>query len=217
MEKVTLKAEPRITGRHSNRELRNAEQVPAVVYGQDMEALPVSVNRKALGIALHASGGRTIEMVVPNHAELFVLAREVQRHPIKHFVQHVDFFAVSMTEKVRLHVNVIHEGQAPILTNPDMVLVRVMDAVEIECLPGDIPEHMVADLSKLLTVDDEVLVQDLVVPTGVKVLTEGDHVVFSVTPSRAALEEEPAETEAPAEVEVVTKRKLKDEAEPEKK
>lgn len=218
MEKVTLKAEPREVGRHSNRELRNAEQVPAIVYGQDMEALAVSVNRKALGIALHAAGGRTIEMEIPGQAQLHVLTREVKRHPTKHNVQHVDFLAVSMTKKVRLDVAVIHQGQAPVLADQDMVLVRVLDTVEIECLPGDIPEHLVADLTKLVTVDDEVLVKDLVAPSSVKVLTEGDHVVFSVTASRAALEEEAAEEAAsPAEVEVVTKRKPKEEAEPEKK
>ncbi len=216
MEQITLKAEPRATGRHSNRELRNAQRVPGVIYGQKMEALSVSVDRKALGIALHAAGGRLIEMEIPSQATLHVLAREIQRHPVKHNVLHVDFLAVSMTEKVRMDVSVVTAGHGPALEAPDAVLVRNLDAVEIECLPGDIPEHLVADLTKLLTIDDEILVQDLVVPAGVKVLTEGSHVVYSVTLSRAGLEEEAAEeTEAPAadEVEVVAKRKSKEEGE----
>ncbi len=218
MEQTTLKAEPRTTGRHANRELRDAERVPGVIYGQKMEALSVSMDRKLLGIALHAAGGRIIELEIPDQAQLHVLAHEIQRHPVKHNILHVDFLAVSMTEKVRMDVAVVTAGRGPILESPDAVLVRNLDAVEIECLPGDIPEHLVADLTRLLTIDDEILVKDLAVPAGVKILTDGSHVVYSVTLSRAGLEEEEAaeETaEAPAadEVEVVTKRKPKEEGE----
>ncbi len=218
MEKVTLQAESRNTGRHPIRELRNVSRVPAVVYGQGMDALAVSLDAKKLGLALRAAGNGLLEMEIPGQAVLHVLVRELQRHPVKHNILHVDFLAVSMTQKVRMEVRVVQEGVAPILSNQDMVLVRNMDTIMIECLPGDIPEHLVADLAKLVTVDDEVLVSDIVAPVGVKILTEGDHVVFAVTPSRAAVEEEEV-TEAPKadEVEVVAKRKLKEEAEPEKK
>ncbi len=219
MEKVVLQAEPRQTGRHSNRDIRNAAGVPGVVYGQHAEAQAISLNRKALGIALHKASGGVIEVELANQPTLNVLVREVQRHPTKHNILHIDFLAVSMTEKVKLHVPVVHEGQAPVMTNLDMVLVRGLDNVEVECLPGDIPEHLVADLSTLLTVDDEILVKELKVPAGVKVLTEGDHVVYAVTLSRAGAVEEAVEAEpaSPDEVEVVTKRKPKEEAESEKK
>jgi large subunit ribosomal protein L25 len=86
--------------------------------------------------------------------------------------------------------------------------------IEIECLPGDIPEHLVADLSTLETINDEIVVSQLRVPEKVKVLTPGDHVLFSVTASRAALEEEVEETEeapSPDEVEVIRKRKPEEE------
>lgn len=215
MEKVILKAESRHTGRHPNRELRNAKRVPAVVYGRDMPAQTISLDAKSLGLALHAAGGGVIEVELANQPLLHVLVREVQRHPTRHYVQHVDFLAVSMTEKVRVSVPVVHEGQAPILTNPDMVLVRGLDTVEVECLPGDIPENLVADLTGLTTEDDEVLVKDLKVPANVKVWTDGDHVVFSISVSRAAAVEEAAVAAAPSaeDVEVVTKRKPKEEIE----
>jgi large subunit ribosomal protein L25 len=178
-----------------------------------MEALAVSLDRKALGIALHAAGGRTIEMEIPGQAVLHVLARETQRHPTKHNILHIDLMAVSMTEKVRLDVPVITTGESPLLSSMDMVLVRNVDTVEIECLPGDIPEHLVADISALVTVDDEILVKDLVAPAGVKVLTDGSHMAFSVTMTRAGLmDEEGAETPTADQVEVVTKRKPKEDA-----
>lgn len=214
MEQVILKAEPRATGRHANRELRNAERVPAVVYGKTLQALPISVDRKSLGIALHAAGGRTIQLEMPGRAPIHVLPREIQRHPVRHAILHVDFQAISMTEKVHVQVPIVTEGEAPVLANPEMILVRNLDTVEVECLPGDIPEHLVADLSRLTTADDEILVKDLIVPPGVHVLTEANHIVFSITISRAGLVEEAA-AEAPAadEVEVVSKRKPKEEVE----
>jgi large subunit ribosomal protein L25 len=136
------------------------------------------------------------------------LTREIQRDPIKRTLLHVDFQVVSLTEKLRLHVPIEPEGTAPILDNPDMVLVRVMDAIEVECLPADIPNHVVADISKLMTVDDEVLAGDLQLPSGVRLMTDPDHVVYSVTLSRAAaVEEAEAAAAAAEEVEVVAKGK----------
>ncbi len=216
MEKLVLKAEPRKTGRHANRELREGSRVPAVVYGRNTEAQAISTDRKALGIALHQSGGGLIEVELPGQPTLHVLAREIQRHPTKHYVQHIDFYAVAMNQLVRLQVSVVTTGTAPVLDDPDMVLVRQSDSVEIECYPGDIPEHLVADLSILATVDDEITVKDLQVPQTVKVLTPAEHVLYSVTASRAALEEEATEeTEAPAadEVEVIRRGKAEEEEE----
>ena len=221
MEKVTLKAEPRQPGRHSNRDIRNAAGVPGVVYGQHAEAQAVSLDRKALGQALHKASGGVIAMELANQPTLHVLVREVQRHPTKHNILHIDFLSVSMTEKVKVQVLVVPEGIAPVMSNADMVLVRQLDHVEVECLPGDIPEHLVADLSKLETMDDEIMVNDLKLPVGVTMLTSGDHVLFAVTLSRAAAVEEVEEIETPTpspdEVEVVTKRKPKEEDESDKK
>ncbi len=212
MENVTIQAEPRAAGRHSNREVRDAERVPGVVYGKGQEALAVSMDRKLLGIALHKASGRMIELSVPGQALLNVLAREVQRHPTKHNILHVDFLAVSMTELVRVSVAVVPQGQGPAMTNPDMVLVRGLDSVEVECLPGDIPEHLVADLSSLASMHDEVLAKQLQMPDKVKLLTDGEQVLFAITPSRAAAVEEAVE-EAPVadEVEVVKRGKKEEE------
>jgi large subunit ribosomal protein L25 len=209
MEKITLDAELRGVGRHPVRELRDVARVPAVIYGAGVEAKPISVNAKALQKALHQAGSGLLTLQLLGDSPLNVLPREVQRHPVKHNVLHVDFQAVSMTEKLRLHVPLIHEGDAPAMKlNGDLVLVRNLDSIEIECLPADIPNHLIADLTKLQGDDDEVLVSDLTVPNGVKVLTAQDHVVFSLTLSRAGTLEETEEVAATAaEPEVVVKGK----------
>ncbi|OQA39999.1 MAG: 50S ribosomal protein L25 [Chloroflexi bacterium ADurb.Bin325] len=214
MEKLVLKAEPRKTGRHANRELREGSRVPAVVYGRNITAQAISTDRKTLGIALHQSGGGLIELELPGQPPLHVLAREIQRHPTKHHVQHIDFYAVAMNQLVRLQVAVVSDGVAPVLEDAEMVLVRQSDTVEVECFPGDIPEHLVADLSLLKTVDDEITVKDLHAPQGVKILTPAEHVLFSVSASRAALEEEAVEgAEAPDAdaVEVIRRGKAEEE------
>lgn len=214
MEKITLTAELRRTGRHAIRELRAAGRVPAVVYGAHQTPQSISVQARELAKALHAAGTGLITLLLPAQGEVQTLAREVQRDPVSHRVLHVDFQAVSMTEKLRLEVPIVHEGVAPVLSGSDIVLVRNMDAVEIECLPTDIPAHIVADISRLKTVNDEVLVKDLLVPAGVKILTDPDHVVFSVAISRAAAEEElPTEAPSAEDVEVVAKGKAKEAAE----
>ncbi|MEJ5197918.1 MAG: 50S ribosomal protein L25, partial [Anaerolineae bacterium] len=117
-----------------------------------------------------------------------------------------DFFRVLQDRPLTSAVPIVLTGHAP-ATEKGGILSHLLTEVEVECLPGDIPNHLVADLTKLKNADDELLVRDLVVPTGVKVLTAPDHVVFSLTLSRAgAIEEAPAEAPS-AEVEVVAKGK----------
>ncbi|MGC8780370.1 MAG: 50S ribosomal protein L25, partial [Anaerolineae bacterium] len=208
MEKIVLNAELRGVGRHAVRELRREERVPAVVYGADVQAQAISVNARELQKALHQVGTGLMTLQIAGQGPMQVLPREVQRHPVRHTFLHVDFQAVSMTEKLRVHVPIVHEGEAPaIRANSDLVLVRNLDSVEVECLPGDIPNHLVADLTKLKDADDELFVRDLIVPAGVKVLTAADHVIFSLTLSRAGVLEEAAAEAPSAEVEVVAKGK----------
>ena len=208
MEKIVLQAEPRGVGRHQIREIREANRVPAVVYGAKKEAQVVAVDAKALRKALHVAGTGLVSLQIGDQAPVQVLTREIQRDPVKRSLLHVDFHVVSMTEKLRLHIPIEQDGTAPVLSNPDMVLVRRMDTIEVECLPADIPAHLVADMSKLETVDDDLLVGDLRLPAGVRLMTDPTHIVFSVTISRAAAEEEAAEAAvATEEVEVVAKGK----------
>lgn len=208
MEKIVLQAETRVIGRHQLREMREADLVPAVVYGSKKKSQVIAVDAKSLHKALHAAGKGLLSLQVGSQPPVQVLTREIQRDPVKRTLLHVDFQVVSLTEKLRLHVPIELEGTAPVLDNPDMVLVRVMDAIEVECLPTDIPNRVVADISKLMTVDDEVLAGDLQLPSGVRLMTDPDHVVYSVTLSRAAAVEEAEAAAAPTEeVEVVAKGK----------
>jgi large subunit ribosomal protein L25 len=209
MESTTLQAERRGTGHHEVRELRSAERVPAVVYGSGAAPQTIAVDARSLHKALVAAGSGLIGIQVGKTAVVQVLPREIQRDPVKRHIIHVDFQAVSLTEKLRLHVPIQQTGVAPISNNSDLVLVRVTDSIEIECLPTDIPNHVMADISKLETVDDEILARDLVLPASVRLVTDPAQVIFAVTVARAAVEEEveAAEPVSAEDVEVIAKGK----------
>ncbi len=212
MAEISLQAEPRNSGRHAVRELRLGEQVPAVIYGPGVETQAVAINARELQRAMKAAGTGLIALRVGSAEPVQVLAREVQHHPVKHHTLHVDFLAVAMNETLRLEVPVMLEGTAPIMSRSGIIMLHETDAVEIECLPRDIPQHLVANLGKLKDEHDQILVSDLVVPANVKVLTDQDHVLVSLTMSRTEAEAEAVAAEAPtaAEVEVVGKGKAKE-------
>ncbi len=214
MADITLQAEPRKAGRHAVRELRLVEKVPAVVYGPDVETQEVAVNARELHKALATAGTGLIGLQLGPGRTVQVLAREIQHHPIKHHVVHVDFLAVSMTTALRLEVPILFEGSAPIMNRSGYVLMRNADTVEIECMPADIPQHISVDLGKLVSEEESLYVSDLIVPARVKVLTDPNHVVASVTHSRTEVEAEAAAAEtapAGAEPEVVAKGKKEEE------
>ncbi len=212
MADVDLRAEPRHSGRHAVRELRDQQMVPAVVYGQGIATESVAVNGRELHKALVRAGTGLITLRLGEREPLKVLAREVQHHPYKHYVRHVDFQAVSMTEALHVRVPILLEGSSPVLALAGMILIHNMESLEVECLPDDIPQRLTARLDKLQSQDDSIYVRDLVVPERVRVLVEGNHVVASVAVSRAELEAEAtAEGAAAAEPEVVAKGKPKEE------
>ncbi len=211
MEKITLQARARGNGRHALRELRGEALVPAVVYGQGVESFGITVEEKALHRALRLSGASLILLDIEGRGEVNVLAREVQRHPTRHRALHVDFQAVAMNEKLRVNVPIHVEGTAPALNIAGVVMVRNLDALEIECLPDDIPGHIVADASLLESADDTIRVRDLKVPAGVDILSDPETVVISLTIEAEEVEEPAEGAEGAAEVEVVAKGKAKGE------
>ena len=211
MADTTLKAEPRSSGRHAVRELRDTAKVPAVVYGPGINE-PIAVDSRELRKALIHAGTGLIALSIGDREPLQVLAREVQHHPFKRYTQHVDFLAVSMTEVLRVEVPIHLEGSSPALARAGTVLIHNMETVEVECLPTDIPQHLVADLGKLVTIEDSIYARDLVIPANVKLLENPNHVVISITMSRTEAEAEAVSAEAAptTEVEVVAKGKAKE-------
>ncbi|MEX0984721.1 MAG: 50S ribosomal protein L25 [Actinomycetota bacterium] len=196
-----LEAEHRTeTGKGAGRRLRAGGRVPGVLYGHGMDPTPLSVSAKDLVHLFHASHGASmlIDLQVDGATHL-AIPREVQRDLIHSVYVHVDFLAVRRDEKVKMTVEVRDVGEAAGVKEGG-VLERHLREVEIECLPGDVPEALEADVTPL-DIGDMLRVGDIVPPAGVTILTDLDTPIVSViTPAAMRTEADlsvPGEAPAP--------------------
>ena len=191
----TLHAKKReVSGSRACRRLRAEGLVPAILYGRKEEPEPLQIPSEELEETLrHPS--RILELHVGRKKES-VLVKAVQYDAFGSEVVHVDFVRVAMDEKVTLEVPVVLKG-AP--KQEHAVLQQALDAVEIECLPGDIPESFVAMVGHL-QVGELVRVAQLEKPKGVRILTDPETIVATLT---LAMKEEAVAAPAEAEVAAV--------------
>ncbi len=202
MAELKLKASRREgAGKGVARKLRAAGRVPGVLYGHGREPLLLSLDSKELFHALHGSAGANVlvDLVVDGKQHL-ALPREVQRDHVRGQYLHVDFLEVRRDEKVEVTVPVRVVGESPGVRAGGVLEHHLWD-LHVQCLPGDVPEAIDADISSL-QVGESLRVGDLVPPAGVTILTAADEsVVGVVTPQARVVEEEvavPAEGEAAA-------------------
>ena len=161
------------------RKLRAAGRIPAVLYGHDQEATPLSVDAHDMFRVLHTSAGANVLVdLAVGGTEHLVLPREIQRNHIKDTIVHVDFLVVSRTETIQVNVEIIDVGEAPGVKQGGVVDHHLREVV-IESFPQDVPEHLEADISGL-DLGDVLHVSDLVAPKGVTILTNPEETVLAV-------------------------------------
>jgi large subunit ribosomal protein L25 len=141
-----------------------------------------------------------------------VLVREKQRDYLKNRFLHIDFQAVSLTEKIRAEVNIELTGIAPAVKDFGGVVVEGLSSIEVEALPTDLPERFIIDISGLKEIGDSILVKDIAIPTTVTVHTPLDEMVVLIT-TPAAEEVTEVVEEGAAEPEVIEKGKKEEESE----
>lgn len=217
MEKVVLKATRRnVTGKQV-RALRRAGVLPAVLYGHNMEPLTISLDAHDASKVINRLTASSLVTVDVEGKEYAALVRERQRNPIKGNLIHVDFQAVSLTEKIRANVGIVLTGVAPAVKDFSAVLVTTLNELEVEAYPQDLPERIVVDISGLKKIGDGIRVSDLVLSEKVEVLSAPDEMIVLATASKEeAVEEvtpEAAVVEEAAEPEVIEKGKKEEEGE----
>ncbi|MDY7041658.1 MAG: 50S ribosomal protein L25 [Chloroflexota bacterium] len=214
MEKIELRAEPRTIRAKKVKTLRREGLVPAVMYGRRTEPVLLQVQVPDLQRVLIRTGGnRLITLTIGDGKETHIaLAREVQRDVITSAPLHVDFYEVTMTEKIRVQVPVMLLGESPVVARGEGMLLHMLDTIEIECLPGDLLDRIEVEVSDLDGFDQAVYVRDLDLPTTVELISEGDEMIVKVEPiAEEEEEEEEIVEEVTAEVEVITERKAEQE------
>ena len=202
------------TGKGVARKLRSAGQVPAVVYGHAREPQPLAIDARELERLLekHAAASTVIELALGGGTAR-TLIREIQRHPFKRSILHVDFQELVAGEKVTVRVPISYVGTAAGVRDGG-ILDQIMHELEIEVDPSNIPGHIDVDVSAL-TIGHSLHVGDLKLPEGVKVLDDEETTVCVLGAPRTAEQEVPtAEGGAePAEPEVIRGKKGEEEGE----
>lgn len=182
---VTLAASPRDkTGKGAARQIRFRKKVPAVIYGHGRPSQPLELDAKALEMALIGiEPASTIIEIELEGKKSRTLIREIQRHPVRPDIIHVDFYEVRAGEKVTLEIPIHLTGTADGVRNAGGVLDQVMREVEIEVLPEHIPDRVELDVTALL-IGHSLHVRDLVIPNAT-ILTQADLTIATVVPPRA--------------------------------
>jgi len=204
MEKVVLKATKRSVIGKQVKALRRQGFLPGVVYGHHFEPVAIQLDAHSAGRIIPTLTSTSVITVELDGAAIPALVREKQKNYIKGSLTHVDFQAISLTEKIRAWVQIHLRGAAPAVKDFNAVLVNNMEEVEIEALPTDLPERIELDLSGLKKLGDAVHVRDLTLPANVEMLSPGDEVVVIATGVAEEAEEVAA---SPAEPEMVEKKK----------
>jgi large subunit ribosomal protein L25 len=184
-----------------SRFLRRQGITPVHLFGYDTEPMALQCETLQLKQVLKTAGKtKLVGLRVDKHKKpRNVVVREVQKNAISGELVHVDFFQVSMEEKIKVEVPVVLVGEAPALKSKTNMIAHELAAVEIECLPDRIPETIQVDVSGLVEDDQAIQVKDLVLGEGVVALSNPEQVVVRIAPLKIEKVEKPVVAEVVAE------------------
>jgi large subunit ribosomal protein L25 len=213
MEKIVLRSEVRNdAGKRVAKDLRNKGLIPAVVYKGGKDAIKLQISKGAIDQILHTKAGENAIITLEISGEASgkpktVIVKEVQRDPIKNMILHVDFNEISLTDTLKVNVPLATRGEAAGVKKDGGVLEHIMWELQVECLPTNIPAKIEVDITDL-EVGHHILVKDIVVPQGVKILNDGELIAIAVKAAKVeAPKEEVAGAEASSEPELIRKKK----------
>ena len=222
MEKVVLQATKRDVVGKQVKALRREGKLPAVIYGRHTDPINVNLDAHTAAVALAKLTASSLVTIDVDGTEHLALVREKQRDYIKNKLLHVDFLAVSLTEKLRTKVAVHFVGVSLAVKDFNAVLVHNLEELEVECLPVDLPERIDVDISAMLKPGEGIRVHDVLVSDKVRLLADPDTMVVVAT--FAKVEDETAAAGATAgatatstEPEIAVERGKKEEAADDKK
>jgi len=201
MASMVVEAEPRSSfGKGPNRRLRASGKAPAILYGSAKEVVALAVDPEQVVNIIRSHGGvNTIfELSVKGaKGSESVMIKDYQLEPVEHALLHADLIRIAMDKEMTLSVTIELAGIAEGVKTDGGMLDFVTRAVDVSCLPKDIPETIVVDVTAL-EIGDYIRVSDLEVPKGVTVTSEGNVVLAHVLAPKAEEVEEPTEEEAAA-------------------
>jgi large subunit ribosomal protein L25 len=176
----------RPTGSAAARRLRTEGHIPGVLYGRGMTPISVTVERRDLRLALSGpSGANTVLALEVDGKSYPAVVKEMQRHPIKRTVSHIDFLQVNLNEEITVSVPVRLEGEAKAVLGAGGLVDPAVDSIEVVCTPNNMPSDFVIDVTDL-QVDSVIRLADVPMPAGVTPTGDPEMPVVTVLLSRAA-------------------------------
>jgi large subunit ribosomal protein L25 len=140
----------RSTGSSSSRRLRTEDEIPGVLYGQGMTPIVLSVGRRDLRHALSGPAGMNTLLTLSVDGSTYpAIVKEVQRHPVRRSVSHIDFLQVNMREEITISVPVHLHGEAKAVMNEGGLVDPAVDSIEVTCTPGNMPNEFVIDITDM--------------------------------------------------------------------
>jgi len=208
---LTLKAKVRDIKENLDT-LRKGGELPAVFYGAGSTNTSISISKSEFKKIWQKAGeSSTVKIATGEKGkDVDVLIHDVQVDPVTDEPIHVDFLVIDMNKKIKVDVELEFTGISEAVKSSLGTLVKVLHEVEIEALPKDLPHSLTVDISKLATIDSQILVSDIVLPAGVTMITKGTDVVASVAEQKEEKEEVVAPVDLSA-IEVEKKGKKEEE------
>jgi large subunit ribosomal protein L25 len=179
----------RPTGSPASRRLRTDDVIPAVLYGHGMTPLTVAVGRRDLRLALSgAAGSNTVLDLTVDGRVYPAIVKDLQRHPVKRNVTHVDFIQVNLDEEITVSVPVRLEGEATAVANGGGLVDPAVDSIEVTTTPRSIPDEFVVDVSDM-QMDTVIRLSDIPMPAGVVATGDPEGPIVTVLTMRAEVAE----------------------------
>ncbi|MEI7752807.1 MAG: 50S ribosomal protein L25 [Actinomycetota bacterium] len=193
MSQTTLVASTgRETGSPASRRLRAADQIPGVLYGQGMTPVSVAVARRDLRIALSGPAGFNTVLQLQVDGKVYpAVIKDVQRHPVKRNVSHIDFLQVNMSETITVSVPLHITGEAKAVLAEGGLVDPSVDNIEVECTPGNMPNEFTVDISAMVP-GDVIRLSSLTMPAGVVALGDPDMAIVTAIHGSQGSESAPA-------------------------
>ena len=180
MEKYVLEAKKREVIGKQVKALRREGLLPAVIYGSDIEPMPLTLNTNEVRQILSVTGANTLITMKIGKEEHLALVRDLQREVITRNLLHIDFQAVSMEETITTTVPVLVMGESPAVKELNALLVTSMDSLQIEAKAKDLPDTISVDINELVEIGDNIRVKDLVISGDVTILEDPELTVIVV-------------------------------------
>jgi large subunit ribosomal protein L25 len=186
---LTLRAEKRNLFGKKLKSAREAGRIPVVVYGGKEPAAAFFVSAGEFKKIITEAGESSIVSLETDGGKKDVLIHEIARHPLSGELVHADFYVIDKTKKIEVKVPLRFDGLSPAVKDLGGTLVKVLHELHIEALPFDIPREIVVDIAPLTTPESQILIKNLRVPAGIKVLNQPEEVVAAMSVTKEEVEE----------------------------